>query len=149
MSGTSFDRVNFSYPSMTQPAPKTVLVAEEDDAVREGLIAELRKEGYRVVGLEDGLELRDYLEAAYAQDATVSQPAVVISDASLPGIGGIEVCAELHHQDSWPGFIVLADHNQFEVFEAAERAGADFVFDKPIDVEELRNVVSWLASGNE
>jgi hypothetical protein len=36
-----------------------------------------------------------------------------------------------------------------EVYEAAERAGADFVFDKPIDLDELRNVVSWLASGND
>jgi DNA-binding response OmpR family regulator len=79
----------------------------------------------------------------------VSQPAVVISDATLPGVGGIEVCEELHHQSAWPPFIVLADHDSLEVYEAAERAGADFVFDKPIDMDELRNVVSWLASGHE
>jgi two-component system response regulator PrrA len=134
---------------MNEPSPKTVLVAEEDDDVREGLMEELKKEGYRVVGLEDGLELRDYLEAAYSQDSTVSAPAVVITDATLPGVGGIEVCEELHAHEMWPPFIVLANHDELEVFEAAERAGADFVFDKPIDVEELRNVVSWLASGND
>ena len=149
MSGPSYERVPYTYPAMSEPAPKTVLVAEVDDAMRSGLMEELRKEGFTVVGLEDGLELRDYLEAAYSVDSTVTQPAVVISDASLPGLGGIEVCEELHHHATWPSFIVLAEHDSLDVYEAAERAGADFVFDKPIDMEELRNVVSWLASGNE
>lgn len=143
------ETLSWTWPAAREPAPKTVLVAEDDEAMRDGLMEELRKDGFKVVGLEDGLELRDYLDAAYSADGTLTPPAVVISDATLPGVGGIQVCEELHHQANWPPFIVLADHDAPEVYEAAERAGADFVFDKPIDIDELRNVVSWLASGND
>lgn len=133
-------------PELSPHAALTVLVAEEDEEMRGKLVGELEKDGFRVVGLEDGLELRDYLDAAYSPQQTLVRPAVVISDATLAGMGGLEVCEELHHQASSPPFILLAERDQADVYEAAERAGADFVFDKPIDMEELRSIVSWLAT---
>lgn len=129
-------------------SPK-VLIATQVDDVRAGLGEKLRKDGYEVVFFPDGLTLRDYLDTAFSPHEASKRPAVVISDAALSGLGGLEVCEALHHQPQSPPFILLAEQDQLEIYAQAERAGADFVFDKPVNTEELRSVVSWLASREE
>lgn len=61
---------------------ETILVVEEEEAVRIVAARVLRSAGYNVVAVQDGMEA---LAAAKGAD---NSPSVLISDVVLPGIGG-------------------------------------------------------------
>jgi DNA-binding response OmpR family regulator len=122
-----------------------VAVAEEDEGLRNALIDELSRGGFQVVELEDGLELRDYLEFAQSSVSRLSWPAVVVSDVELSGCGGIEVCEWVQVVQMEMPFILLSSTTELNIREAAQRAGAAYLFKKPISVEEVREAVAVLA----
>ena len=66
------------------PGLRTVLVAVHDAAVRAGILEALEKAGYEVLLADDG---RDAIEIV-AQDA----PDLVLAEARLPGVDGLELC---------------------------------------------------------
>jgi DNA-binding response OmpR family regulator len=125
--------------------PSRIIVAEDDDALREALVSELTKDGHVVVPLEDGLELRDYLDIAKRSGSTLRWPDVVVSDVTLPGVGGVEVLQDLFLEGDATPFVFLASPNTLEARTAAEQVGAAYVFDKPISMERLRDTVCFLA----
>jgi CheY-like chemotaxis protein len=66
---------------------KHVLIAEDDDHMREALQEMLSEAGYRVITAEDGLEALDWLSRV-----TVD---LVIVDILMPGLGGPELIKRL------------------------------------------------------
>ena len=124
------------------PAPKVVLLAEEDEHTRETLAADLRARGYSVVTLEDGLALCDYLERAHFSHGTVPCPDLILSEAKLPGYDGLDICRLIHREKGSVPFIVLAPYEDAETWEGAERAGACHVLNKPVDLSELHLAVA-------
>ncbi|MDT6986299.1 response regulator transcription factor [Streptomyces lusitanus] len=109
--------------------PHTVLLAEDDRAIRNALERALTLEGYRVTAVADGVE-------ALAQ-AHRSRPDVLVLDVMMPGIDGLQVCRVLRAEgDRTPVLILTA------LVETADRiagldAGADDYVVKPFDVEEV------------
>ncbi|EFL39908.1 response regulator transcription factor [Streptomyces griseoflavus] len=109
--------------------PHTVLLAEDDRAIRNALERALTLEGYRVTAVADGVE-------ALAQ-AHRSRPDVLVLDVMMPGIDGLQVCRVLRAEgDSTPVLMLTA------LVETADRiagldAGADDYVVKPFDVEEV------------
>jgi CheY-like chemotaxis protein len=77
----------------------TILLAEDDDAVRDVMTRTLRKAGYRIVAGEDGLA------AARAADTLEAQPALLLSDVAMPGLSGPELASRL--LSKWPTLRVL------------------------------------------
>lgn len=71
----------------TGRVPHTVLLAEDDRAIRNALERALTLEGYRVTAVADGVE-------ALAQ-AHRSRPDVLVLDVMMPGIDGLQVCRVL------------------------------------------------------
>jgi CheY-like chemotaxis protein len=72
-------------------APATgalILVAEDDNAIRETLRAILEEEGYPVATASNGLE-------ALQQLAVMGPPRLFIIDLVMPMMSGQELCAEL------------------------------------------------------
>jgi CheY-like chemotaxis protein len=69
------------------PPTKQVLIAEDDDHMRDALQEMLRDAGYRVITAEDGLEALDWLSRV-----TVD---LVIVDILMPGLGGPELIKRL------------------------------------------------------
>ncbi len=123
------------------PEPETVLVAEDDDELRERIAADLRSQGLRVVEVEDGLELEDYLTDSFAPGARVARPDLVVSEARMPGVSGLTVLRHLREGASALPFIVLSPEGDADSFEEAETLGAEYVVEKPFAVEDLRLVV--------
>ena len=78
---------------------ETVLLAEDDDAVRAVLARSLREYGYTVQEARDGAEA-----LALATEAT-SPPDLVIADVVMPRLTGQELSTELHNR--WPALPVL------------------------------------------
>ncbi|MGA5127391.1 response regulator transcription factor [Streptomyces pseudogriseolus] len=109
--------------------PHTVLLAEDDRAIRNALERALTLEGYRVTAVADGVE-------ALAQ-AHRSRPDVLVLDVMMPGIDGLQVCRVLRAEgDRTPVLILTA------LVETADRiagldAGADDYVVKPFDVDEV------------
>ncbi|MET9395094.1 response regulator transcription factor [Streptomyces sp. NPDC006624] len=109
--------------------PHTVLLAEDDRAIRNALERALTLEGYQVVAVADGVE-------ALAQ-AHRSSPDVLVLDVMMPGIDGLQVCRVLRAEgDRTPVLMLTA------LVETADRiagldAGADDYVVKPFDVEEV------------
>ena len=78
--------------------PQTVLLAEPDEALRDQAAAALREDGFEVIEVEDGLELRDYLEALRIP-SRLAVPDIIVSETSLPGESALFVLAQLRQRD--------------------------------------------------
>lgn len=106
-----------------------VLIAEDDDKLRRGLEDSLKRAGYAVDAVPDGIE------AQFMGDE-VSYDAVVL-DLGLPGRPGLEVLQHWRKkQNSTPVLILTARgawHEKVEGF----KAGADDYLAKPFHFEEL------------
>lgn len=108
---------------------QTVLLAEDDRAIRHALERALTLEGYRVTAVADGVE-------ALAQ-AHRTPPDVLVLDVMMPGIDGLQVCRVLRAEGNRTPILMLT-----ALVETADRiagldAGADDYVVKPFDVEEV------------
>lgn len=113
-------------PHTTSP---TVLLAEDDRAIRHALERALTLEGYAVTAVADGVE-------ALAQ-AHRTPPDVLLLDVMMPGIDGLQVCRVLRAEGDRTPILMLT-----ALVETADRiagldAGADDYVVKPFDVEEV------------
>jgi two-component system, OmpR family, response regulator MprA len=109
--------------------PQTVLLAEDDRAIRHALERALSLEGYQVTAVADGVE-------ALAQ-AHKPPPDVLLLDVMMPGIDGLQVCRVLRAEGDRTPILMLT-----ALVETADRiagldAGADDYVVKPFDVEEV------------
>src|SRR5215207_4968921 len=109
----------------------TVLVVEDEPAIR-GLLAEfLRGEGYEVALARDGSEALDLLSGEWVQH----HPSVVLLDMMLPEVDGVSVLKELAARG--PQVPVVAMSASYEALGAALAAGANAAVPKPFDLERL------------
>jgi len=123
-----------------------VVLAQHNDLERARVARELRQNGWDVTELEDGMELVDYLDELQSLRPPAA-PAVIIADVALDGYSGLEACAYLRELDSETPFILIAASKTSTAFVEAERVGATFVLEEPLDLDDLCDVVSAYADG--
>ncbi len=128
---------------MTTPerktSPTTVLVADDDEDMRELIASTLRSDGYVVLEARDGGDLLDQLEAAF--DDPSARPDVVVADIMMPRLSGLGVLDALRRARAhFPVLLitVLADES---VHVVARKLGALGVLHKPFDMDDLRTAV--------
>lgn len=124
-------------PTSAQGAgvPATILVVDDDPAMRRLISIILSQAGYRVTEAGDGLEAL----------ASVKQqpPAAILLDVMMPGMDGLEVCRRLKGDPATaaiPVVLVSALAGSGHRREGLE-AGADEFMGKPINMPDLRAVV--------
>ncbi len=115
--------------SAARPA-KILIVDDEQDIVRLLSFA-LQAEGYQVVTALSGQEALKRVEQ--------ERPDIVVLDVMMPGMDGIEVCAELRSKPETAGLpiIMLSALGQVADRVRGLRAGADDYVPKPVNLEEL------------
>jgi CheY-like chemotaxis protein len=122
------------------PRVPRVLLAEDDQALRELIASALRHEGYDVVEARDGVELLGYLEAAAVAAGRGNghtQVAAVVSDVRMPSLTGLDVLAVLRCA-YWPvPVILITAFGDEDTHAEARELGVNAVFDKPFDLEDL------------
>ncbi|WP_329571430.1 response regulator transcription factor [Streptomyces sp. NBC_01361] len=110
-------------------ASPTVLLAEDDRAIRHALERALTLEGYEVTAVADGVE-------AIAQ-AHRSAPDILVLDVMMPGIDGLQVCRVLRAEGDRTPILMLTALVETPDRIAGLDAGADDYVVKPFDVDEV------------
>jgi two-component system, OmpR family, alkaline phosphatase synthesis response regulator PhoP len=113
-------------------AERTLLVVEDDAALRDTMMYNLRREGYRVLVASDGVTA---LEVARQQP-----PALVLLDLMLPRLDGLDVCRQLRSRPETahtPILMLTARGEESDVVVGLEMGADDYVT-KPFSWNELR-----------
>jgi two-component system, OmpR family, alkaline phosphatase synthesis response regulator PhoP len=107
----------------------TVLIAEDDENIRKGLVEILTDEGYRTVEASDG-------PSAIAQFRSAS-PDFVCLDIMMPGMSGYDVCREIRASGSEvPIIFISAKSEEIDKVVGLELGADDFIV-KPFGVREV------------
>ena len=106
----------------------TILLVDDEEALRQVLRARLTARGYLIHEASNGEEV--------LQTVPVLRPDVIILDIGLPDIDGIEVTRRLRPLVQTP-IIILSVHATESDKIAALDAGADDYLTKPCDLGEL------------
>ena len=121
-----------------QPPRARILVAEDDEDLRHLVVAALRQDGYQVTGLANGAEVFDRVR--------LEQPAVVLLDIDLPGLGGHAICRKLKTSPDLSAIQVVFMTTRASMNDrlTGQALGADDYLTKPIDLAELRVRIEML-----
>src|SRR5258705_1246164 len=108
--------------------PRTILVVEDETAVRETLADALEVEGFRVIAAADGREALTRFRA--------DKPDLVLLDLMLPELSGIEVCRIIRAESGVPIVMLTAKDSELDKVVGLE-LGADDYVTKPFSLREL------------
>ncbi len=114
--------------------------------MRELVAGHLRREGMRVVEVEDGFELSDYL-ALCRPGSEVRKPDVVVTDVRMPGESGPEALLHSHFHHS--PVVLMTAHLDAEARAFAARVGVVAIFEKPFELKELVGAIRKLMGGGK
>ncbi len=120
---------HFQKKAVMNLAVKRVLVCEDEDAIRDFIVLNLKRAEYEVYDAncgEKALELFD--KESFS---------VVILDIMMPGISGIDVCRQLREKDKHIGIIMLTAKSQETDKIEGLSSGADDYITKPFSPSEL------------
>lgn len=117
---------------------KTVLIIEDDSAIRQLLTALFSSRGFGISEAGDG--------DAGIERARTDKPDLIILDMSLPGMTGWEVLPVLrsHPNTRKTPVIALTAYDTPESRDEARDAGCDRFVAKPIDTDRLMEAVEEL-----
>ena len=113
----------------------TILLVDDEDAVRRVLTFPLERDGYTVLQAGDGEEALEL----FARE-TVD---LVILDLMLPKLDGLEVCKRLRATSAVPIIMLTARDDELDKVIGLE-LGADDYITKPFSIREFRSRVRAL-----
>jgi DNA-binding response OmpR family regulator len=119
-----------------------VLVADDDDDLRELICSALRESGCAVEEARDGLELNARLLADPKDRPALD---LVITDERMPWSSGLDVLEQFKRFGWKPTFILITSRTDARTRDRAEVLGAARVFTKPFTLSELVSA-SWAAT---
>ncbi len=114
--------------------PRKILVADDDEGVRAGLVANLELEGYEVSEARDGAEAIQLI-AGQAYD-------LIVSDVVMPSATGVEVLSNLRRQRLDTPFILISAFVSEELVSRALSDGLFAMLYKPFAMERILDVVA-------
>lgn len=110
---------------------KKVLVAEDEESIREFIVINLTRSGYEVEQAENGaVALEKFAQNESSYD-------VAILDIMMPEVDGLAVCKELRKRSSDLGIIMLSARTQEMDKVTGLLFGADDYVTKPFSPSEL------------
>jgi len=114
---------------LTDLETPTVLLVDDEDAIRAGLASALDRSGFRVLEARDGPEALKMVEA--------HGPDVIVLDILMPEMDGREVCRRLRAAENWTPVIMLTQIAATGEKISSLEEGADDFLNKPFDSYEL------------
>lgn len=105
------------------------MLAEDDDALGQGIVAGLEQSGFRVVWVKDGLSVEPALDKHPFQ--------VLVLDISLPGLNGLEVIQNMRAAGNRTPVLFLTAYGSVADRIRGLDLGGDDYMTKPFDLDEL------------
>ena len=106
-----------------------VLIAEDDDHIREGLVEILQTEGYATIAVPDGVSAI----AAWRSE----RPDFLCLDIMMPGMNGYEVCRQIRRESpELPIIFISAKSEEIDRVLGLELGADDYIM-KPFGVREV------------
>jgi two-component system KDP operon response regulator KdpE len=106
----------------------TILIVDDEPQIRRVMRTTLTSHGYSVVEASSGEEALEKLRA--------ERPDLIILDVNMPGISGLETCAEIRTSSDVPIIMLTIRNSERDKVQALD-AGADDYVVKPFGVQEL------------
>ncbi|MEW6031978.1 MAG: response regulator [Bacillota bacterium] len=123
-------------PQAVVTRKERILVVDDEESMRELLLALFRKNGYQTAAARNAAEA---LVLAAEMD-----PTVAVIDGHIPGGGGVDLIRKF--RGSFPEIrtVLMTAYDSPELLEAASPAGAGAWVRKPFDLLELLDKVESL-----
>jgi CheY-like chemotaxis protein len=115
---------------------RTVLIVEDDQALREVLSMALEGEGYEVVLSQDGLEALAWVDTR--------RPALIVLDWRMPRMDGLAFASALQERGLRPSVPLLVLSADRAAIHSSTVIGADSFLPKPFDLCSLLDEVARL-----
>lgn len=106
----------------------TILIVDDEPQIRRVMLTTLTSHGYTVVEAASGEEALEKLRS--------ERPDLIILDVNMPGISGIETCAEIRTSSDVPIIMLTVRNSERDKVQALDAGADDFVV-KPFGVQEL------------
>ena len=107
----------------------TILVVDDEDAIRSGLAAALKRARFQVIEASNGVEALSLVEK--------HRPDIIVLDILMPEMDGREVCRRLRQAEDWTPVIMLTQIAATGEKISSLEEGADDYLNKPFDSYEL------------
>ena len=119
----------------------SILIAEDEESLREALKLNLQLEGYTVTVVEDGLAVVKMVKQEYFD--------LIILDIMMPEMDGITVCETIRMQHNDVPILFLSARNTGADRVNGLKKGGDDYMTKPFNLEELLLRVDKLIKKNK
>jgi CheY-like chemotaxis protein len=120
----------------SEPSRCSVLVVDDDLAIREALIMALEDEGYQVAGAANGRDALDYLRQS------PQMPQLILLDLMMPIMSGWDFRAEQEQDPSLAPIPVVVLSADRSIQAKAASVNADGYLQKPVDIVVLLDTVN-------
>lgn len=107
---------------------ETILVVEDEPNIREIVSLYLKRAGFEVVALEDGVQAQEWL--------STQLPELIILDLMLPGIDGYQLTTEVRARSDVPIIMLTSRREEIDRIAGLEMGADDYVV-KPFSPQEL------------
>lgn len=111
-----------------------ILIVEDDPQVARLIALVLQRNGYQSETIADG-------HTALLRAKAV-QPAMIVADLAIKGIGGDTLCAILKAQPDTMGIPYIVVSGDRDIAEKARLCGANAYLGKPFEFDDLVRLVS-------
>lgn len=119
-----------------RPHRRTVVVVDDDAAVRDSTTVMLEHSGHKVHSFDSGDAL---IEAGLPSDADI-----ILLDIMMPGRNGLDTLRALDHIKDLPPVIILTGHGDIPLAVEAMKLGAIEFLEKPYPMRTLLELVTTL-----
>ena len=114
---------------MLPAAAPRIAIVEDEDTVREGVAFALQRQGYDVIGFDDGQTAAEVLDERL--------PDLAILDITLPRMDGLDICKRLRSRSAVLPIIFLTSRDEEVDRVLGLEIGADDYLCKPFSMREL------------
>jgi len=114
---------------MSETAIPLLLLVDDEDAIRAGLAAALKRANFNVIEARDGEEALRLVDER--------RPDLIVLDILMPKLDGREVCRRLRQAGNWTPVIMLTQISATGEKISSLEEGADDYLNKPFDSYEL------------
>ena len=118
-----------------------VLVADDEEVIRDACERILTRNGFEVDLAVDGLEAFDRVGK--------DRYDLLVLDIKMPGLDGISLMERLGREDRLPRVVVITGHGTSRTAVEARKAGASSFLTKPFTPRQLRRAVTDALAGPE